>query len=215
MRVYLPAWTMRRSRSFSTLSKINTEADKMTRMRDGTMGRRKPFRRVGCLLRKLDRWFNRRRYYVEQDSSSEDKREIAMDEPNHDSVLCALIDEIVTINRASQCSARQATSVSPRTEPVSPLITESTPSSSQNRIFLTVSTNQKFIRNRTTESYTGSIESLDSLVESYWDPEEDVSLETPVATNSGQQNIDLLNEHVDFLRAQTQPRQVETIWDTP
>jgi hypothetical protein len=71
-------------------------------------------------------------------------------------------------------------------------------------------------RRRTKDSFQGSLaslESIDSLVESYWDPEEDCSLATPIATNR-LQSMDFLDEHVDFLRVQTQPRSVEVVWAT-
>ena len=67
-----------------------------------------------------------------------------------------------------------------------------------------------FVRRRTKDSFQGSLESIDSLVESYWDPDEDGSL---VTTNLVQ-SLDFLEEHVDFLKVQTQPRSVEVVWDT-
>ena len=70
-----------------------------------------------------------------------------------------------------------------------------------------------FLRRRTKDSFQGSLESIDSLIESYWDPEEDGSLATPVATNIVQ-TMDFLEEHVDFLKVQTQPRSVEVVWET-
>ena len=70
-----------------------------------------------------------------------------------------------------------------------------------------------FLRRRTKDSFQGSLESIDSLIESYWDPEEDASLATPVATNIVQ-TMDFLEEHVDFLKVQTQPRSVEVVWET-
>ena len=70
-----------------------------------------------------------------------------------------------------------------------------------------------FLRRRTKDSFQGSLESIDSLIESYWDPEEDSSFATPVATNIVQ-SIDFLEEHVDFLKVQTQPRAVEVVWET-
>jgi hypothetical protein len=68
-------------------------------------------------------------------------------------------------------------------------------------------------RRRTKDSFQGSLESIDSLVESYWDPEEDSSLATPIATNRVE-SMDFLDEHVHFLRVQTQPRSVEVVWAT-
>lgn len=63
---------------------------------------------------------------------------------------------------------------------------------------------------------SGSLESMDSLVESYWDPgdvEEDSSSQiTPVATNGHLYAPDFFTEHVHFLRVQTRPRKVEVVW---
>jgi hypothetical protein len=72
----------------------------------------------------------------------------------------------------------------------------------------------KLVRNRTQESFQGSLESMDSLAESYWDPEDDASHMTPVATNLARSS-DFFLEHVRFLKVQTQPRQVEVVWSTP
>jgi hypothetical protein len=68
----------------------------------------------------------------------------------------------------------------------------------------------RFGRSRTKDSFQGSLESIDSLMESCWDPEDDASLATPVVTNVAR-SIDFY-EHVDFLRVQTQPRKVEVVW---
>ena len=68
-------------------------------------------------------------------------------------------------------------------------------------------------RSRTQESFQGSLESLDSLVESYWDPEDDASQMTPVPTNISRSS-EFFFEHVRFLKVQTQPRQVEIVWST-
>ena len=65
-----------------------------------------------------------------------------------------------------------------------------------------------FVRHRTKDSFQGSLESIDSLVQSYWDPDEDGSL----VTTNGVQTLDFVEEHVDFLKVQTQPRSVEVVW---
>ena len=70
-----------------------------------------------------------------------------------------------------------------------------------------------FVRRRTKDSFQGSLESIDSLIDSYWDPDENASLATPVAANIAQ-SLDFLEEHVDFLKVQTQPRSVEVVWET-
>lgn len=60
--------------------------------------------------------------------------------------------------------------------------------------------------------------SLDSLVESCWDPdddEEDESYDTPIVNNATGIRLkrdDFLSEHVKFLKMQTQPREVEVVY---
>lgn len=66
------------------------------------------------------------------------------------------------------------------------------------------------------DSFMGSLESMDSLVESYWDPDgdddDDESHVIPIATNALKMQ-DFLNEHVDFLREKTQLRSVQVVWN--
>jgi hypothetical protein len=71
-------------------------------------------------------------------------------------------------------------------------------------------------RNFTVDSFQDSVESMDSLVESYWDPEDDTSQATAVASNTGQgdHQTDFLLEHLNFLSVQTQPREVELVYNT-
>jgi hypothetical protein len=71
-------------------------------------------------------------------------------------------------------------------------------------------------RNTTIDSFQDSIESMDSLVESYWDPDDETSQATAVASNTGQygQQADFLLEHLNFLSVQTQPREVEVVYDS-
>jgi hypothetical protein len=72
-----------------------------------------------------------------------------------------------------------------------------------------------FVRNRTDrtkDSFQGSLESLDSLNESYWDPEDETSQATAVASNIAHQK-DFFVEHLGFLSVQTRPRQVELVYN--
>jgi len=71
----------------------------------------------------------------------------------------------------------------------------------------------KFSRNRTLDSFAGSLESIDSLAESYWDPD-DASQVTPIMTNLVRSSA-FFSEHVHFLRDQTQPRKVEVVFSNP
>lgn len=66
---------------------------------------------------------------------------------------------------------------------------------------------------RTTDSHSGSLESMDSLVSSQWDPEDDASTMTPLVTNiMNPTNDTFFVEHVRFLQIQTQPRKVEEVY---
>ena len=67
-------------------------------------------------------------------------------------------------------------------------------------------------RNRTTDSFQDSIESMDSLVESYWDPEDETSQATAIASNALHYGDGFLLEHLNFLSVQTQPREVEAVY---
>ena len=66
-------------------------------------------------------------------------------------------------------------------------------------------------RNKTRDSFQGSIESLDSLVESCWDPEDDSSQCTQVTSNP-KNHVDFFVQHLGFLCIQTQPRQVQVVY---
>jgi hypothetical protein len=70
------------------------------------------------------------------------------------------------------------------------------------------------VRDRDADSYQGSLESMDSLTDSYWDPGDNESEATPVANNNTIQ-ADFLDEHVDFLKGNTQPREVQVVWASP
>ena len=69
-----------------------------------------------------------------------------------------------------------------------------------------------FQRNGAVESASESLESIDSLVSSHWDAEDDGSALTPLATNVLQPNDAFFVEHVRFLQVQTQPRKVEEVY---
>lgn len=75
----------------------------------------------------------------------------------------------------------------------------------------------------------GSLESIDSLAESYWEPNDiddaTSSQVTPIRANTGGRtnktirtiSLDekFLHYHVHFMRAQTKPREVEVVWAPP
>lgn len=68
-------------------------------------------------------------------------------------------------------------------------------------------------RSLTVDSFQDSIESMDSVAESNWDPEDETSQSTTPASNTGYKT-DFLVEHLGFLSAQTQPREVEIVYRT-
>jgi hypothetical protein len=71
---------------------------------------------------------------------------------------------------------------------------------------------RKSIRNGAADSISGSLESMDSLVSSQWDPEDDASTITPLVTNTHPTDDAFFVEHVRFLQIQTQPRKVEEVY---
>lgn len=108
---------------------------------------------------------------------------------------------------------------SPRKQKQGPLVSSAgssptSPNFSMVRVQKQSQPEAKLPRSRTQESFQGSLESIDSLVESYWDPEDDASQMTPVPTNMSRSS-EFFFEHVRFLKVQTQPRQVEIVWSTP
>lgn len=72
--------------------------------------------------------------------------------------------------------------------------------------------NHTFRRSNSLNSCQKSIESMDSLLESCWDPEDENSQGTPLASNTGHNQPDYLVEHIGFLSSQTQPREVEVFF---
>lgn len=67
-------------------------------------------------------------------------------------------------------------------------------------------------RKGTVESISGSLESMDSIAESNWDPDDDASNVTPLVKNTRSPNDVFFVEHVKFLQVQTQPRRVEQVY---
>ena len=64
-------------------------------------------------------------------------------------------------------------------------------------------------KSQSTDSFQASIESMDSLVESYWDPGDDNASQVTAKVSNKK---DFLAEHLSFLSAQTQPRKVEEVY---
>ena len=63
-------------------------------------------------------------------------------------------------------------------------------------------------KSRTADSFQGSIESMDSVVDSHWDPDDISSLKTEKHKNDA-----FLMEHLSFLSVSTQPQEVELMYD--
>ena len=118
-------------------------------------------------------------------------------------------------------SDRTAPSVTPQRGEGFPLLNRDrtapivTPQSTRSLSGLAVASYQPypFERNCTKDSFQGSLESMDSLVESYWDPEDETSQATAMISNAFQSK-DFFVEHVGFLSVQAQPREVELIYNT-
>jgi hypothetical protein len=173
---------------------------------DAKRQRNKKKRRQG-ILRRIANWWKRQHFYIVQDDEEsqngvDDTMEESFDgeqapeakEPSHcqdqdwDMTEEDAVATIQTPLAPSYVAVMRPTGALPSASP--------------------------FTRNRTKDSFQGSLESIDSLAESYWDPEDDSSEVTPIANNVAQP-IDFFSEHVDFLRVQTQPRKVEVVWTTP
>jgi hypothetical protein len=162
--------------------------------------RKKKKQRRG-ILRRIANWWKRRNFYIVQDGSQDESQNGVVDvtmeesfdgEPSHcqdqdwDMTIEDTLATVQTPLAPSYVSAMRAIGAPPGASP--------------------------FTRNRTKDSFQGSLESIDSLAESHWDPEDDSSQVTPVANNVAQPS-DFFSEHVDFLRVQTQPRKVEVVWN--
>lgn len=189
--------------------------------------RRGPWKRLGA-------WWRRRRknYHVVADAPDDPAIEAmrqlmhpseSTETPDGEEIIFEVIAEAVPEGAPSKDLPRTIQAVAAYPQPfLPPAISESLPLLHPRKVPSTVpaltrqpslSVPDPFMRRRTKDSFQGSLESIDSLIESYWDPEGDASLATPVATNFVQ-GFDFLEEHVDFLKVQTQPRSVEVVWET-
>ena len=127
-------------------------------------------------------WWKRRHFYVPHDDTFDEEPAIT---PYYRKSLNASDD------------TESMTEVEPRE------------SSSHPRFISPIHHPRRFSRSRTTDSIQGSLESMDSLVESYWDPDDDMSQTTTVISNTISP-LDFFSQHLTFL-TQTQPRQVAEI----
>ena len=69
------------------------------------------------------------------------------------------------------------------------------------------------VRTRTGQSFQGSLESMDSVAESYWEPEDDESSEK--SSDNNLESTEFLEEHFSFLRTKTKAKKVKVVWTTP
>ena len=70
---------------------------------------------------------------------------------------------------------------------------------------------QPITRSLSIDSARESVESMDSVTASYWNPGDETSESTEPASNTGY-HADFLVEHLGFLSSQTQPREVEIVY---
>jgi len=123
----------------------------------------------------------------------------------------------------SESAEREPFQENPLIESVSPLQSASvlvtppnSPKISMQGVTRRPQEGRSIARSQTLESFQGSLESIDSLVESYWDPDDDSShMEKIIPSLLGRQSSEFFNEHVNFLRGKTQPRNVEVVWTSP
>jgi hypothetical protein len=72
-----------------------------------------------------------------------------------------------------------------------------------------------FPRNETLSSVEGSLESIDSLAESYTNAEDDLDVHMATPLKDYHQPELFFKEHVRFLKVHTKPPKVEVVWSTP
>jgi hypothetical protein len=70
-----------------------------------------------------------------------------------------------------------------------------------------------FERGTTIGSLQDSLESMDSVKDSQWDPEDEISQATELATNVRRQD-EFLYEHLNFLNVQTQPQEIVLVYNS-
>jgi hypothetical protein len=168
------------------------------RERDKKKRRRGIFRRIG-------NWWKRRSFYIVHDGSQE---ELLI----HGNDVDITIEESFDIDEESRYKDSDMSTGDALMPTYTPM--EMGPSYISAMQVVLPPTAGPFQRNRSKNSFQGSLESIDSLAESHWDPEDDTSQETPIVNNTAQP-LDFFSEHVGFLRVQTQPRNVEVVWTTP
>ena len=159
--------------------------------------RKRKKRRQG-ILRRIANWWKRRNFYIVQNGSQEESQ----------NGVDLTMEESFDGEQAQDWDMTVEVAVATVQTPLAPLYVS---------VMKTIGAPtgaSPFTRSRTKDLFQGSLESIDSLAESHWDPDDDSSQVTPKANNVAQP-IDFFSEHVDFLRVQTQPRKVEVVWTTP
>jgi hypothetical protein len=195
-------------------------------------------------MRSLSCWWRKRRnYYVnmqQDDSSGEKVQDITMEDVDSDrektpvrgkkphdggtSARSTPVFDVSSMHSLSLITPMATRHLVIQPSPLSPKVIHESVSSSKMFKDVVPNTSQATpsllltqpvaIAQRSLSS--GSLESMDSLVESYWDPDdaddETSSQITPIATNGHLTAPDFFTEHVHFLRVQTRPRKVEVVW---
>jgi hypothetical protein len=138
-------------------------------------------------------WWRRRRFYVAQEDT------LLEEEDDSNSGRLVADNDSLLQNTQTQSSVVMVPNTSYFPKPIASTFNLPPP--------------HPLTRSRTRDSFQGSLESMDSLVESYWDPDEETSQATAIASNIAKP-IDFFVEHLGFLSVQTQAREVELLYDT-
>jgi hypothetical protein len=165
-------------------------SNKRTTMAGGNSGKRKrKFKPIHALLS----WWKRRRFqYLEEDETREelieDRNEIEAMDDQHE---------------RSACTDTHERSSKPLITPLAMYFNAQT--SSQQKLY-------PFQRTTTLNSFQGSIESMDSVMDSHWDPDDNSASQTTARVTNCHGEIYLM-EHLNFLSVSTQPQEVELVYD--
>lgn len=172
--------------------------------------KRKRRKRRLRIFRAIGRWWRKRKFYVSQNDSSqgfnENQRELTMEESS--------VEEAWDLSSQSSRRAESGSTSPPRTdeslgEPKLPLPNAWKPSTTRSsRRNRNVYNSPRVYQDE--QSIGESLESIDSLSDSYFDDGSQVTTHT---TNKSDREK-LFLEHVDFLRLRTRPRKVEVVWGT-
>lgn len=145
----------------------------------------------GGLWKGVSKWWKRRNFYLSHEENDGPLNTTVSEEEERDPAYLHFLDMLVISQTTSNASTVDASNIpdhngNRRSWKSHPMTTEAVLDSMKNR-------------SRPIEHETGSLESLDSLASSR--PDEEPSSQS------------FFQQHVNFLRVQTQPRQVQVVWD--